>query len=111
MQLTLYSEITFDEGRVQQSNFNTYRMLRMALCVQLASLLDGTRAYGAVLSGYTVATVAVPDIDTPQDVFATRFDCAATNSTPRNRGSFNSLECVRSTATKRGGRLLISEEY
>jgi isoquinoline 1-oxidoreductase subunit beta len=25
----LYSEITFDQGRVQQSNFNTYRMLRI----------------------------------------------------------------------------------
>ncbi len=25
----LYGEITFDQGRVQQSNFNSYRMLRM----------------------------------------------------------------------------------
>jgi isoquinoline 1-oxidoreductase subunit beta len=29
MTSALYSEITFDQGRVQQSNFNTYRMLRM----------------------------------------------------------------------------------
>jgi isoquinoline 1-oxidoreductase subunit beta len=29
MTAALYSEITFDKGRVQQSNFNTYRMLRM----------------------------------------------------------------------------------
>jgi uncharacterized membrane protein YccC len=41
----------------------------MALCVYAASLLDGNRAYGAVLSGYTVAFVAVANIDAPQDVF------------------------------------------
>ena len=29
MTSALYSEITFDQGRVEQSNFNTYRMLRM----------------------------------------------------------------------------------
>jgi isoquinoline 1-oxidoreductase beta subunit len=29
MTAALYGEITFDKGRVQQSNFNTYRMLRM----------------------------------------------------------------------------------
>jgi len=29
MTAALYSEVTFDKGRVQQSNFNTYRMLRM----------------------------------------------------------------------------------
>jgi isoquinoline 1-oxidoreductase subunit beta len=29
MTTALYSEITFDQGRVQQSNFNSYRMLRM----------------------------------------------------------------------------------
>jgi isoquinoline 1-oxidoreductase beta subunit len=29
MTAALYGEITFDRGRVQQSNFNSYRMLRM----------------------------------------------------------------------------------
>jgi uncharacterized membrane protein YccC len=42
----------------------------MALCVYAASLLDGNRAYGAVLGGYTVAIVAIANIDTPQDVFS-----------------------------------------
>jgi hypothetical protein len=32
--------------------------------------LDGNRAYGAVLSGYTVAQVAVTQIDSPQNIFA-----------------------------------------
>lgn len=41
----------------------------MALSVFLAGLLDGNRAYGAQLSGYTVAIVAVQLIDTPQKVF------------------------------------------
>jgi hypothetical protein len=31
--------------------------------------LDGNRAYGAVLSGYTVAVVAVTQIDSPQNIF------------------------------------------
>jgi hypothetical protein len=31
--------------------------------------LDGNRAYGAVLSGYTVALVAVTQIDSPQNIF------------------------------------------
>jgi uncharacterized membrane protein YccC len=42
----------------------------MAVCVYVASLLDRNRAYGAVLSGYTVAIVAVQNIDAPQDVFS-----------------------------------------
>jgi uncharacterized membrane protein YccC len=42
----------------------------MGLCVYAASLLDGNRAYGAVLSGYTIAIVAFADIDAPQDVFS-----------------------------------------
>ena len=49
----------------------------MALCVYAASLTDGSRAYGAVLSGFTVAFVAVADIDTPQDVFSTGIDRGA----------------------------------
>lgn len=42
----------------------------LGLCAALASLLDGNRAYGAVLSGYTVAIVALPNIDTPLDTFS-----------------------------------------
>jgi uncharacterized membrane protein YccC len=49
----------------------------MALCVYAASLTDGSRAYGAVLSGFTVAFVAVANIDTPQDVFSTGIDRGA----------------------------------
>jgi uncharacterized membrane protein YccC len=39
-------------------------------CVYVGGLLDGNRAYGAVLTGYTVALVAVPQIDSPQDIFS-----------------------------------------
>src|SRR5260370_41341670 len=41
----------------------------LGLCVYAGGLLDGNRAYGAVLSGYTVAQVAVPQIDSPQNIF------------------------------------------
>ena len=41
-----------------------------ALCVFAANMLDGNRAYAAVLSGYTVAIVAVANIDSPQDTFS-----------------------------------------
>jgi uncharacterized membrane protein YccC len=41
----------------------------LALCVFVAGMFDGNRAYGAVLSGYTVCIVAVLQIDTPQNVF------------------------------------------
>ena len=41
----------------------------MALAVYIASCYDGTRAYGAVLSGYTVAVIAVINVDNPQTVF------------------------------------------
>ena len=43
----------------------------LGLCVFVANLLDGNRAYGAVLSGYTVAIVSVMKVDSPQDVFMT----------------------------------------
>jgi uncharacterized membrane protein YccC len=43
----------------------------LGLCVYVGGLLDGNRAYGAVLSGYTVAVVAVAQIDSPQNVFTT----------------------------------------
>jgi len=42
----------------------------MAACVYVASLLEGNRSYGAILSGFTVAIVAVANIDTPQDVWS-----------------------------------------
>jgi uncharacterized membrane protein YccC len=42
----------------------------LGLCVYVGGLLDGNRAYGAVLSGYTVALVAVTQIDSPQNIFS-----------------------------------------
>ena len=41
----------------------------VGICVFAAKLLDGYRAYAAVLSGYTVALIATQQIDTPQHVF------------------------------------------
>jgi uncharacterized membrane protein YccC len=41
----------------------------VGLCVYVACLSDGFRAYGAVLSGYTMALVAIQMIDTPGRVF------------------------------------------
>jgi uncharacterized membrane protein YccC len=41
----------------------------LAICVYAVRLLDGNRAYAAALSGYTVAIVAVQQIDNPQHVF------------------------------------------
>jgi len=49
----------------------------LGLCVFAAGFLDGNRAYGAVLSGYTVAIVAVAQIDAPQDVFDSGVNRAA----------------------------------
>src|SRR5258708_7926580 len=42
----------------------------LGLCVYVGGLLGGHRAYGAVLSGYTVALVAVTQIDSPQNIFS-----------------------------------------
>lgn len=42
----------------------------IGVCVLGANLLDGSRAYGIVLSGYTVAIVSVMQIDTPSEVFS-----------------------------------------
>jgi hypothetical protein len=39
--------------------------------------VDGNRAYGVVLAGYTVALVAVTQIDSPQSVFLTGVDRGA----------------------------------
>jgi len=41
----------------------------IGLCVFAAGLMDGNRAYAAVLSGYTVALIAIQQLDTPQHVF------------------------------------------
>ena len=41
----------------------------IGLCVYAAGLMDGTRAYAAVLSGYTVALVGIQQLDTPEHVF------------------------------------------
>src|SRR5258707_1296786 len=42
----------------------------LGLCVYVGGLLDGNRAYSAILSGYTVALVAVTQIDSPQNIFS-----------------------------------------
>ena len=41
----------------------------LGLCVLVAQYLQDTRAYGAMLSGYTVGIIALAQIDTPQDTF------------------------------------------
>lgn len=41
----------------------------LGLCVFVAQYLQDTRAYGAMLSGYTVAIIAIAHIDTPQSTF------------------------------------------
>jgi uncharacterized membrane protein YccC len=41
----------------------------IGLCVFAAELMDGNRAYAAVLSGYTIALIAIQQLDTPQHVF------------------------------------------
>jgi uncharacterized membrane protein YccC len=41
----------------------------LGVCVFAAKLMDGYRAYAAVLSGYTVALIATQQIDNPQRVF------------------------------------------
>lgn len=43
--------------------------LWLGLCVFVAQFLQDTRAYGAMLSGYTVAIIAVAHIDAPQTTF------------------------------------------
>ncbi len=43
----------------------------IGLCAGVATLLRDFRAYGAVLSGYTVGIIVLSDIAMPQDVFTT----------------------------------------
>ena len=49
----------------------------LGLCVYVCGLVDGNRAYGMVLAGYTVAIVAVQQIDSPQNIFLTGVDRGA----------------------------------
>lgn len=49
----------------------------ICICVFVASYLRGYQAYAAVLSGYTVAIIALVNIDTPQNVFTTMTDRTA----------------------------------
>src|SRR5258705_5903714 len=42
----------------------------LRLCVYGGGLLDRHRAYSGILSGYTVALVAVTQIDSPQNIFS-----------------------------------------
>src|SRR5258707_10275485 len=46
----------------------------ICICVFVASYLRGYQAYAVVLSGYTVAIIALVNIDTPQNVFTTMTD-------------------------------------
>src|SRR6516165_4705461 len=43
----------------------------LGLCVYVGALLDGNRAAGVVIAGFTVAFVAVIQIDSPQNIFLT----------------------------------------
>lgn len=49
----------------------------MGLCICACYLFDGYRAYAAVLSGYTVALIAIQQIDKPQNVFDTAMERGA----------------------------------
>jgi uncharacterized membrane protein YccC len=46
----------------------------ICVCVFVASYFRGYQAYATVLSGYTVAIIALVNIDTPQNVFTTMTD-------------------------------------
>src|SRR5215472_10148299 len=41
----------------------------IGLCVYAAGMLDGNRAYAAVLSGYSVGIIAIQQIDAPEQAF------------------------------------------
>jgi isoquinoline 1-oxidoreductase beta subunit len=61
MTSALYSEITLDQGRVQQSNFNSYRMLRMNETPPIdVHIVDSTETPGGL--GETGTAAAFPAI-------------------------------------------------
>ncbi|KQT86616.1 FUSC family protein [Methylobacterium sp. Leaf466] len=49
----------------------------LSLCVYVGQFLQDTRSYGAMLSGYTVAIVAIAHIDAPQATFEAAVDRVA----------------------------------
>jgi uncharacterized membrane protein YccC len=49
----------------------------LGICVYVGGLLDGNRAAGVVVAGFTVAFVAVIQIDSPQNIFITGVDRGA----------------------------------
>jgi uncharacterized membrane protein YccC len=49
----------------------------LGLCVYAGGLLDGNRAAGVVIAGFTEAFVAVVQIDSPQNIFLTGVDRGA----------------------------------
>ena len=49
----------------------------LGLCVYVGGLLGGNQAAGVVLAGFTVAFVAVTQIDSPQNIFMTGVDRGA----------------------------------
>lgn len=59
MTAALYGEVTLDQGRVQQSNFNSYRMLRMDETPPIeVHLVDSPEAPGGL--GETGCAAAFP---------------------------------------------------
>jgi isoquinoline 1-oxidoreductase subunit beta len=61
MTSALYSEITFDRGRVQQSNFNNYRMLRMDEAPEIeVHLVESAESPGGL--GETGTAAAFPAV-------------------------------------------------
>jgi isoquinoline 1-oxidoreductase beta subunit len=59
MTSALYSEITLDQGRVRQSNFNSYRMLRMDETPPIeVHIVDSTESPGGL--GETGTAAAFP---------------------------------------------------
>jgi uncharacterized membrane protein YccC len=68
------------------------------LGLDVGALLDGNRAFGATLSGYTVAQVAVTQIDLPQNIFLAGVNrgAALTGSTRRRKQSSRALTHILS---------------
>ncbi len=71
----------------------------MGFCVFVANYLQGTKAYGAMLSGYTVAIIAINNIDAPQSVFE-----SGIARSPRSC----SASCRSPSSTMRWARLMSS---